>query len=52
MPHRPQQNGMGERVARTLKEQGAHRHCFETIQHASRVVREWMCRYTIGTRSA
>lgn len=37
-PHCPQQNGMVERVIRTLKEQCAHRHRFETQQHASRVV--------------
>nr|WP_233233332.1 integrase core domain-containing protein [Bordetella sp. LUAb4] len=33
---------MIERVIRTLKEQCAHRHRFETIQHASRVVRDWI----------
>lgn len=37
-PHTPQQNGMVERVIRTLKEQCAHRHRFETLQHASRVI--------------
>ncbi|SUV92700.1 integrase core domain-containing protein [Bordetella holmesii] len=37
-PHCPPQNGMVERVIRTLKEQRAHRHRFETIQHASRVI--------------
>lgn len=41
-PHCPQQNGMVERVIRTLKEQCAHRHRFETIQHASRVVGDWI----------
>ena len=30
-PHCPQQNGMVERVIRTLKEQCMHRHRFETI---------------------
>ena len=34
-PHCPQQNGMIERVIRTLKEQCVHRHRFETQQHAS-----------------
>ncbi|KDC17638.1 transposase, IS3 family [Bordetella bronchiseptica E014] len=34
-------NGMVERVIRTLKEQCAHQHRFETIQHASRVVAEY-----------
>ncbi|WP_232827701.1 integrase core domain-containing protein [Bordetella bronchiseptica] len=33
---------MIERVIRTLKEQCAHRHRFETIQHASRVVGGWI----------
>jgi putative transposase len=37
-PHGPQQNGMVERVIRTLKEQCVHRHRFETLQHASRVI--------------
>ena len=37
-PHCPQQNGMIERVIRTLKEQCVHRHRFETQQHASRVI--------------
>ncbi len=37
-PHTPEQNGMVERVIRTLKEQCAHRHRFETLQHASRVI--------------
>jgi len=41
-PHCPQQNGMLERVIRTLKEQCAHRHRFETLQHASRVIGDWI----------
>ncbi|WP_235049555.1 integrase core domain-containing protein, partial [Bordetella bronchiseptica] len=41
-PHCPQQNGMVERVIRTLKEQCVHRHRFETIQHASRVIGDWI----------
>ena len=41
-PHCPQQNGMIERVIRTLKEQCVHRHRFETQQHASRVIAEWI----------
>ena len=40
-PQCPQQNGMIERVIRTLKEQCVHRHRFETQQHASRVIGEW-----------
>jgi len=41
-PHCPQQNGMVERVIRTLKEQCTHRHRFETQQHASRVIGDWI----------
>jgi putative transposase len=41
-PHCPQQNGMVERVIRTLKEQCTHRHRFETHQHASRVISDWI----------
>ena len=44
-PHTPQQNGMVERVIRTLKEQCAHRHRFETLQHASRVIGDWISFY-------
>ena len=41
-PHCPQQNGMVERVIRTLKEQCVHRHRFETQQHANRVIADWI----------
>jgi putative transposase len=41
-PHTPEQNGMMERVIRTLKEQCVHRHRFETLQHASRVIGDWI----------
>jgi len=41
-PHCPQQNGMVERVIRTLKEQCAHRHRFESQQHASRLIGDWI----------
>ncbi|HUH38302.1 MAG TPA: IS3 family transposase [Spongiibacteraceae bacterium] len=41
-PHCPQQNGMVERVIRTLKEQCVHRHRFETWQHANRVIGDWI----------
>ncbi|WP_279432859.1 integrase core domain-containing protein [Luteimonas arsenica] len=41
-PHCPQQNGMIERVIRNLKEQYAHRHRFESQQHASRVIGDWI----------
>jgi putative transposase len=41
-PHCPQQNGMVERVIRTLKEQCAHQYRFESLQHASRVIGDWI----------
>jgi Integrase core domain len=41
-PYSPEQNGMVERVIRTLKEQCVHRHRFETLQHASRVIGDWI----------
>ena len=41
-PHTPEQNGMVERLIRTLKEQCAHRHRFETLQHVSRVIADWI----------
>jgi len=41
-PHCPEQNGMVERVIRTLNEQCTHRHRFETLQHASRVIGDWI----------
>jgi putative transposase len=44
-PHCPQQNGMVERVIRTLKEQCSHRHRFESLQHASRVIGDWISFY-------
>lgn len=44
-PHSPEQNGMVERLIRTLKEQCVHRHRFETLQHASRVIGDWISFY-------
>jgi putative transposase len=41
-PHCPEQNGMIERVIRTLKEQCVHRQRFETLRHASRVIGDWI----------
>ena len=41
-PYSPEQNGMVERVIRTLKDQCVHRHRFETLQHASRVIADWI----------
>lgn len=43
-PHCPQQNGMVERVIRTLK-QCAYRHRFECQQHAMRVIGDWIALY-------
>ena len=44
-PHCPQQNGMVERVIRTLKEQCVHRHRFESQTHALRVIADWIAFY-------
>ena len=44
-PHCPQQNGMVERLIRTIKEQCVHRYSFETTQHASRVLGDWITLY-------
>ncbi|WP_232825118.1 IS3 family transposase [Salinicola sp. RZ23] len=41
-PHCPQQNGMVVHLIRTLKEQCVHRHRFETLQHAMRVIGDWV----------
>ena len=41
-PHSPEQNGMVERVIRTLKEQCVHRHRFESLQHATRTIGDWI----------
>jgi putative transposase len=34
-----------KRVIQTLKEQCAHRHRFKTLQHASRVIGDWILFY-------
>jgi putative transposase len=44
-PHCPQQNGLVERVIRTIKEQCVHRHRFESQQHAMRVIGDWIAFY-------
>ena len=41
-PYSPEQNGMVERVIRTLKEQCVHRQRFESLPHASRVIADWI----------
>ena len=41
-PHCPQQNGMVERVIRTLKEQCVHRQRFESLHHAARAIGDWI----------
>lgn len=37
-PYTPEQNGMVERVIRTLRDPCVHRYRFESLQHVSRVV--------------
>jgi putative transposase len=41
-PNCPQQNGMVERVIRTLKGQCVHRQRFDSIQHATRAIGDWI----------
>jgi len=41
-PHCPQENGMVERLIRSLKEQCIHRHRFESRQHATRIIGDWI----------
>jgi len=44
-PHCPQQNGMVDRVIRTLKEQCVHRQRFDSIQHSTREIGDWISPY-------
>ena len=44
-PHCPQQNGMVERVIRTIKEQCIHRQRFDSIQHQTRAIGDWITFY-------
>ncbi|SFE23809.1 integrase core domain-containing protein, partial [Roseivivax sediminis] len=44
-PHCPQQNGMMERLIRSLKEQCVHRQRFESLAHASRAIGYWIAFY-------
>lgn len=41
-PQCPQQNGMMERLIRSMKEQCVHRHRFESLAHTSRVIGDWV----------
>ncbi|MDC7716599.1 integrase core domain-containing protein [Vogesella sp. DC21W] len=41
-PYTPEQNEMVERVISILKKQCAHRHRFESLAHASRVIADWI----------
>ena len=41
-PHCPQQNGMMERLIRSLKEQCVHRQRFESLAHADRAISDWI----------
>jgi putative transposase len=41
-PHCPQRNGMVKRVIRTIKEQYIHRQRFNSIQHATRDIGDWI----------
>lgn len=43
--HCPQQNGMVERVIRTLREQCIHRQRFDNIQQATRAIGDWISFY-------
>lgn len=44
-PHCPQQNGTVERLIRTLKERLVHCHRFESAQHLSRIIADWILFY-------
>jgi len=41
-PDCPEQNGIVEQVIRSLKEQCTRQQQFETLQHASRVISDWI----------
>lgn len=41
-PHTPEQNGLMERFIRSLKDQCVHRHRFESLAHAMRVIGDWI----------
>ncbi|GMG84956.1 IS3 family transposase [Paralimibaculum aggregatum] len=41
-PHCPQQNGMMERLIRSLEEQCVHQQRFESLTHATRAIGDWI----------
>ncbi len=41
-PYTLQQNGMVERLIRTIKEQCTYHHRFESIRHAERIIADWI----------
>lgn len=47
-PYSPEQNGMVERMIRTLKEQCVHRYRFESLQNAVRVIGDWIQFYNLN----
>ena len=44
-PYTPEQNGMIERFFRTLKEECVWKHRFESIDHAFRIIADWIDKY-------
>lgn len=48
-PYTPEQNGMVERLIRTIKEQCIYHHRFESLRHAERIISDWI-RFYNGQR--
>ena len=44
-PHTPQQNGMVERLIRTVKEQCIWLHNFKSLDEARYIIGQWFCYY-------